>query len=70
MDDEDEDQHYPAGFEDLSDEDKEDYFIRPEDALVVAGKVVPLRLFRRRSSPAWRSTSTSRTATTCTCTTR
>jgi len=31
---------YPMAVEDISDEEKEDYFIKESDALIVAGKVV------------------------------
>lgn len=33
-------QHYPMALEDLSDDEKEDYYIKDSDALIVAGKVV------------------------------
>ena len=40
---------YPMAIEDLSDDEKEDYFIRDTDALIVAGKVVELTIFRKSS---------------------
>jgi periodic tryptophan protein 1 len=32
---------YPMAIEDLSDDEKEDYYIKDSDALIVAGKIVP-----------------------------
>lgn len=32
--------NYPMAIEDLSDDEKEDYYIRDTDALIVAGKIV------------------------------
>jgi periodic tryptophan protein 1 len=40
---------YPMAIEDLSDDEKEDYFIKDTDALIVTGKIVTLFLFRIRS---------------------
>lgn len=31
---------YPMAIEDLSDDEKEDYYIKDTDALIVAGKIV------------------------------
>jgi periodic tryptophan protein 1 len=31
---------YPMAIEDLSDDEKEDYYIKDSDALIVAGKIV------------------------------
>ena len=31
---------YPAAVEDISDDEKEDYYIKDSDALIVAGKIV------------------------------
>lgn len=31
---------YPAAVEDISDDEKEDYYIKDTDALIVAGKIV------------------------------
>lgn len=33
---------YPMAIEDLSDDEKEDYYIKDTDALIVAGKIVIL----------------------------
>lgn len=33
---------YPMAIEDLSDDEKEDYYIKDTDALIVAGKIVVL----------------------------
>lgn len=49
--------------EDMEDEEKEDYYIKETDALIIAGKVVRLSLiFRIRSMPVSKSTSTNRIA--------
>ena len=62
--------NYPMAVEDLSDDEKEDYYIKDTDALIVAGKIVRHRLCRKRITRVWRCTSTSRTGTTCLCITR
>ena len=41
---------YPMAVEDLSDDEKEDYYIKDTDALIVAGKVVPLSSFRKNNT--------------------
>ena len=41
---------YPMAVEDLSDDEKEDYYIKDTDALIVAGKVVPLPSFRKNNT--------------------
>jgi len=33
---------YPMAIEDLSDDEKEDYYIKDTDAIIVAGKIVTL----------------------------
>lgn len=43
---------YPMAVEDLSDDEKEDYYIKDTDALIVAGKIVTPHLFRKKSTPA------------------
>lgn len=45
---------YPMAVEDLSDDEKEDYYIKDTDALIVAGKIVILKLHRKRSSPVYK----------------
>lgn len=45
--------------EDLSDDEKEDYFIKDTDALIVAGKIVPLHLYRKKTIQAFKSISMS-----------
>lgn len=62
--------NYPMAIDDLSDDEKEDYYIKDTDALIVAGKIVRLLLVRKRNTRVWRSTCTSRRRTTCSCTTR
>ena len=42
---------YPMAVEDLSDDEKEDYYIKDTDALIVAGKVVPLCSLRKKNMP-------------------
>ncbi len=62
--------NYPMAIEDLSDDEKEDYFIKDTDALIVAGKIVLSSPFRKKIIPPWKSTSTNNNATTCSCTTK
>lgn len=40
--------NYPMAIEDLSDDEKEDYFIKDTDALIVAGKIVFIELSRKK----------------------
>jgi hypothetical protein len=51
---------YPMAVEDLSDDEKEDYYIKDTDALIVAGKIVPLLLPRKKITQVLKSTSMSR----------
>lgn len=41
---------YPMAIEDLSDDEKEDYYIKDTDAIIVAGKIVALLSFRKNST--------------------
>lgn len=41
---------YPMAIEDLSDDEKEDYYIKDTDALLVAGKVVTPISFRKSNT--------------------
>lgn len=43
---------YPLAIEDLSDDEKEDYYIKDTDALIVAGKIVTHLLPRKNNTPA------------------
>jgi hypothetical protein len=56
--------NYPMAVEDLSDDEKEDYYIKDTDALIVAGKIVSLCLGRKKIIRVWRFTSMSRIETT------
>jgi|JI6StandDraft_1071083.scaffolds.fasta_scaffold224665_2 hypothetical protein len=51
---------YPLAVEELSDDEREDYYIKDSDALIVAGKVVDLIVSRKRSTLHCRCTCTSR----------
>ena len=62
--------NFPMLDEELSDDEKEDYYIKDTDALVVVGKIVFHALSRKSSMPVWRSMSTNKTGTTFSCTTR
>lgn len=62
--------NYPMAIEDLSDDEKEDYYIKDTDALIVAGKIVLSSPFRKKIIPPWKYTSTNNNATTCSCITR
>lgn len=42
---------YPMGAEELSDDEKEDYYIKDTDALIVAGKIVFPFLLRKKITP-------------------
>lgn len=48
---------YPMAIEDLSDDEKEDYYIKDTDAIIVAGKIVPLLSFRKNNTPVLKSMS-------------
>ena len=61
---------YPMAVEDISDDEKEDYYIKDTDALIVAGKVVPILSPRKNNTPVWKSTSTSKNKTTYSCITK
>lgn len=41
---------YPMAIEDLSDDEKEDYYIKDTDAIIVAGKIVALLSFRKNNT--------------------
>lgn len=56
---------YPMAVEDLSDDEKEDYYIKDTDALIVAGKIVMSSLCRKKITPVLKSTSTSKIETIC-----
>ena len=47
--------NYPIAIEDLSDDEKEDYYIKDSDALIVAGKIVVLHLVRKSSMQVFKS---------------
>lgn len=47
---------YPMAIEDLSDDEKEDYYIKDTDALLVAGKVVTQISFRKSNTQVSKST--------------
>jgi len=47
---------YPMAIEDLSDDEKEDYYIKDSDALIVAGKIVILHLLRKSSTQVFKFT--------------
>lgn len=55
---------YPMAVEDLSDDEKEDYYIKDSDALIVTGKIVSLSPLRKKITPVFRYTSTSKKKTT------
>lgn len=55
--------NYPMAVEDLSDDEKEDFYIRDTDALIVAGKIVSSHLLRKKIIQVWKYTSTNRTET-------
>jgi len=57
--------NYPMAIEDLSDDEKEDYYIKDTDALIVAGKIVTTPPYRKKSTPASKYTSTNRNAIIC-----
>jgi len=54
---------YPMAIEDLSDDEKEDYYIKDTDALIVAGKIVILHLVRKSNMQVFKSTFSSMTGT-------
>lgn len=51
---------YPMAVEDLSDDEKDDYYIKDTDALIVAGKIVSFRLFRKKIIQVWKFISMSK----------
>lgn len=51
---------YPMAVEDLSDDEKEDYYIKDTDALIVTGKIVCLSPLRKKITLVFRYTSTSK----------
>jgi gamma-glutamyl-gamma-aminobutyrate hydrolase PuuD len=48
---------YPMAIEDLSDDEKEDYYIKDTDAIIVAGKIVCLLSFRKKNTRVLKSMS-------------
>lgn len=62
--------NYPMAVEDLSDDEKEDYYIKDTDALIVAGKIVIIMLCRKKITRVWKFISMSRIVTACLCTMR
>ena len=58
---------YPMGADELSDDEKEDYYIKDTDALIVAGKIVSNVLFRKKITQVLKCTCMSRTGTICLC---
>lgn len=59
--------NYPMAVEDLSDDEKEDYYIKDTDALIVAGKIVTLILRRKKITLVLRFIFTSRIGTISSC---
>jgi len=59
--------NYPLGADDLSDDEKEDYYIKDTDALIVAGKIVFLLRFRNKTTPVLKFMSTNKIKTTFLC---
>lgn len=48
---------YPMAIEDLSDDEKEDYYIKDTDAIIVAGKIVIILSFRKNNTQVLKFTS-------------